>query len=1126
MQWDAVTGRRRPAGNAESLRTKSGPAPLLDFGGGGSFFYAVGPQDFYTIYNENPLFSATVPVNGGGETLAVVEDSDVNPADIVSFRSQFGLPAYPPTPNNTQGGVGFINGIHDYCEDPGIQIEGNESEADIDVEWIGVAAPAAIIAFVSCADTSTTFGVDLAAMYVVNNLASAVSAFSYSYGACEAQLGSGAGFYYDLWQQAVAEGQTPVVSAGDTGDDMCDRGNGRGPHGQDIGETGLSVSGMASTPYNVAAGGTDFSDTYSYFGNGAFWYGTYPYYQTAARYVPEMAWDDTCSSPLLLDYYSRNQGINYPNGAEGLCNDTTHFPEHYPYTYLDGGSGGISTIYGLPSWQSVYGVGLNGNYTSTSNRNLPDISLFAADGLWSHVLVFCESDVAPCDYSNDSDAYALAAGGTSFVAPQLAGIVGLVNQATGVRQGQANYNFYSLATLEYGTPGAPNTSTTVPSLYTCEGSNFQAIIIYGNGGIFPNCMFYNVNRTDIYEQFCINGDSSGCFDTNNDQPCATGTPNCYINTNGDRYGLLSTSSSTFQGAFPTSFGYSAATGLGSINVANLVLNWGGTPGDFYLSVLYDPGASSTIISADGFINCPSVCSHAYAPGSIVTLSVPPMPGYTFTGWNGACSGTGYCNVIMNSNLSVGGSWAPIASGSYTLSVTVTGSGSVSSADGLIHCPGTCSAVYQQNSQVTLNTTPGSGSVFGGWIGPCTGTASCNISITQNYSVTGEFTLPVQFVPITPCRLVDTRGNNDPIRGGTSRNFPVPQLGGCNIPTTATAYSLNVTVAPERILGYLTIWPTGEDQPFVSTMNSPDGRTKANAAIVPAGYQGAVSVYVSDSAHLILDIDGYFEPANSQTLQFYRLAPCRVVDTRSTGSNLPPGLGPPTFHTNESRPLPILSSSCFQGLLNTPVAYSFNVTVAPSPPGQSLNYLTIWPTGETQPYVSTLNNPTATVVANAAIVPAAANGDVSVYTYNSTDVIIDTNGYFATAGTGGYSFYPVAPCRAYDSRNNNGQPFTGERTVPIASSPCEPPNNAQAYVFNATVVPSGSLGYLTLWPDGSQGGQPMVSTLNAYDGFITSNMAIVPNLDGSTDAFAAAGYPPGPGSGYTQLILDIAGYFAP
>ncbi len=114
-----------------------------------------------------------------------------------------------------------------------------------------------------------------------------------------------------------------------------------------------------------------------------------------------------------------------------------------------------------------------------------------------------------------------------------------------------------------------------------------------------------------------------------------------------------------------------------------------------------------------------------------------------------------------------------------------------------------------------------------------------------------------------------------------------------------------------------------------------------------------------------------------------------------------------------------------------------------------------------------------------------------------------------------SFYPLTPCRVADTRHNNGQPFTGELTVPVQTSPCGPPATAEGYVFNATVVPSGSLGYLTLWPDPLQ--KPTVSTLNALDGAITSNMAIVPNGDGKTDAFA---------SGYTQLILDISGYFAP
>lgn len=195
-----------------------------------------------------------------------------------------------------------------------------------------------------------------------------------------------------------------------------------------------------------------------------------------------------------------------------------------------------------------------------------------------------------------------------------------------------------------------------------------------------------------------------------------------------------------------------------------------------------------------------------------------------------------------------------------------------------------------------------------------------------------------------------------------------------------------------------------------------------------------------------------------------------------------------------------------------------MTAVPNPAGQPLNYLTVWPSNQPQPTVSTLNNPTATVVANAAIVPAdPSSGDIDVYAYDSTDVIMDINGYFAEPGTGGLSFYALTPCRAYDSRSNGGQPFMGEQMLNIVNSQCGPPAGAQAYVSNATVVPSGVMPYLTLWPDGSQGGQPTVSTLNAYDGVITSNMAIVPNLDGTIDAYAA---------GLTQLILDISGYFAP
>ncbi len=375
--------------------------------------------------------------------------------------------------------------------------------------------------------------------------------------------------------------------------------------------------------------------------------------------------------------------------------------------------------------------------------------------------------------------------------------------------------------------------------------------------------------------------------------------------------------------------------------------------------------------------------------------------------------------------------------------------------------------------------------------------------------------PVQFAALTPCRVVDTRNPNGPfggppIGGHSSRSFPLAQSGNpCGIPVTAVAYSLNVTVVPGPSLGFLTIWPAGEGQPVVSTMNSPDGRVKANAAIIPAGTpSGSVSVYVTDTANVVLDIDGYFTPTTGSTLEFYPLTPCRVVDTRNANGDL----GGPYLQHGQPRNFPVLESTC--GIPNTAKAYSFNFTAIPRT--RTLGYLSVWPEGQPQPLVSTLNDTTGTIVANAAIVPAGTSGGITVFATDDTDLAIDVNGYFAPAGTGGLSLYVLTPCRVLDTRHAGGA-FTGKLVIDVLHSVCAPPSSAQAYVFNATVVPQGSLGYLALWPDGQP--QPVVSTLNAPDGSITSNMAIVPaSTQGKIDAYAA--------NGITQLLMDISSYFAP
>jgi DNA-binding beta-propeller fold protein YncE len=413
---------------------------------------------------------------------------------------------------------------------------------------------------------------------------------------------------------------------------------------------------------------------------------------------------------------------------------------------------------------------------------------------------------------------------------------------------------------------------------------------------------------------------------------------------------------------------------------------------------------------------------------------------------------------------------------------------------------------------TNNTIPIA--VGDGPFGPAIDSAR-NLLYVSNYgdatvSVIGGAT-KLQFVPVTPCRLVDTRigQGGSTIQGGTSESFALPQLGGCNIPTTAAAYSLNVTAVPPGRLGFLTIWPSGEQLPNISLMNSLDGRIKANAAIVPAGVSGAVSVYVTNTSDVLIDIDGYFAPASASTLAFYPLPPCRVVDTRGAVGNL----GGPFLTGNQERDFPVLDSSCIpQGIAAQ--AYSFNVTAVPHPTGQRLGYLTVWPYGEPKPTVSTLNNLTGTIVANAAMVQAGTAGEVAVFPNDDTDLLIDINGYFAAPGQGGLSLYPTPPCRVIDTRNGNGA-FMGQMAVQVQGGNCATSGAAQAYILNATVVPQPTLGFLTLWADGQT--QPGVSTLNAKDGAITSNLAVVPTMNGSVDAFA---------NDLTQLILDISSYFAP
>jgi hypothetical protein len=429
-----------------------------------------------------------------------------------------------------------------------------------------------------------------------------------------------------------------------------------------------------------------------------------------------------------------------------------------------------------------------------------------------------------------------------------------------------------------------------------------------------------------------------------------------------------------------------------------------------------------------------------------------------------------------------------------------------------------------NGTATASTafpTSGDYAITASYSGDANNAGSTSVAFGQ--SVTQPGAGPgLSFVSMPPCRIADTRGtipgpfSAPAIPNNQPRSFPILQSA-CAIPSTAVAYSLNVTVVPNGPLNVLAVWPTGLAGAGSSLLNSYDGRVKANAAIVAAGTSGAISVSASTttSTNVILDIDGYFVPSTSSSLAFYTLPPCRLVDTRYSKTNPNGPLAGPSLAAKQIRSFPIQSGKC--NIPPNAQAYSLNATAVP-PSGVPLGDLVLFPTGQKQPGSSTLNAPTGTTTANAAIVPAGTGGAVSVVASSDTDLLLDINGYFAPPGPGGIYLHTVTPCRVLDTRNEPFPPYPGPYVIHVETSTCAPPDTAAAYVLNATVLPlGGPVQYLTLWPP--EQAQPGVSTLNAFDGAVTSNMAIVPTNNGET-----ASYIPMPDS--ANLLIDISGYFAP
>ncbi len=447
--------------------------------------HALAPADYAIIYNINPLYNSGI--DGAGTVIAVVGRTNINLSDIVSFRTAFGLPANPPQI--------VLNG-----PDPGDLGGDEESEAVLDSSWAGAVAPGATVKLVVSKSTNTSDGVDLSEEYIIdNNLGDVMTE---SFGDCEANYTAAEGAAISaLAQQAAAQGITYMVAAGDSGAEGCDD-----PSSETTATGPVSVNILASTPYTVAVGGTQFNENGK---NAAYWQSANASNdESAISYIPEDVWNESCTT--------------------GHC--TTG---NSPGLWASGG--GASTLFPKPAWQTgVSGIPNDGA------RDVPDVALSAAGH--DAYLLCLDGSCTPNKTGRISfDGYS----GTSAATPSFAGVMALIVQKTGSRQGQANYVLYALAANE--------------SLSACNASNAAGLPA-------GTCIFNDVTAGND----AVPGESG--------------------------YG---TSAAKYQAGI----GYDLATGLGSVNVTNLANNWNAVPNaswGFHVGIDQSGSQQSTFIGLGVF----------------------------------------------------------------------------------------------------------------------------------------------------------------------------------------------------------------------------------------------------------------------------------------------------------------------------------------------------------------------------------------------------------------------------------------------------------------------------------------------------------------------------------------------
>jgi hypothetical protein len=534
-----------------------------------SMLYA-DPADAATMYdtpnkNLNGNFTGTASYDGTGVVIGIAGDADIAIQDVANYRTGF----LGETPANVN-----LPTVIEPGNDP--EINGDTTEALLDVEVAGGLAPGAKIDLYTAADTNLTPGLFQAIGAAIGD--NIVSILNISFGECESSAGAaGNALFNEYFQQAAAQGISVTVSAGDGGSAGCDNFD-----TESQASLGLAVNAIASTPYTIAVGGTDFDilpgDFTAYVSDVS--EGTAPYYRTAKSYIPENPWNDSTQVNTMLD--------------------KNVYPAPPSPTNIIAGGGGASIVYSKPWFQTAF-TPVDGT------RDLPDVSLLAANGYYGALWVVCADSVADgdggsyftdCQNSNGvfvSGTNFEGVGGTSAAAPAFAGMLALVSQAQGGRLGQADSVLYSLAQSQYSTV-------------------FHDITV-GNNSVY-----------------CVSN-SPDCLPTPPD--CTNKLPDCVPTP------LL------FLSGYNATAGYDLASGLGSVDVSSLITHWTNSPLGSTTTTLDINGSAGSLTASHGTtLNFSVGVAPTSATGAVAVLGAVggeltiPLTSGTGTGsYNGLPGGT-------------------------------------------------------------------------------------------------------------------------------------------------------------------------------------------------------------------------------------------------------------------------------------------------------------------------------------------------------------------------------------------------------------------------------------------------------------------------------------------------------